>query len=194
MQKGAGDFMPYYTQDYDKYLFEKINTAENKPFIGTCQQETSQGGLLPNNRLVQFMKHDIVIEVMFPLGLKEHDIRLENWDNAEKLLLDFVNYIYGIDSIIEKEKRIDVRIDGTPVFQTNAWELTKGKASEKGKGSENNILREDFTGCMLSLSIKFTGNLPCHTEILFTPEQVKSVISKTSKQDASKTNALGRFR
>lgn len=189
MEKGAGDFMPFYTQDWDKFLFENINTANGKTFIGYCSQTSTQAGLYPNNRLVNFEKHSLIIDVLFPLGVKDHEARLANWDNAERLLMDFINYIYGIDKIVESGKNIDVRIDGVPSIETIAYVLQSGN-------SENGLRKDDCSGARLGIDIQFLGNLPCYTPVLFDLEKVKQVMAKTSTNSNSKTseNALNRFR
>ena len=189
IEKGAGDFMPFYTQDLDKFLFEKINTAQGKPFIGYCTQINTQAGLYPNNRLYSISKHSVVIDVYFPLGVKDHEARLRNWDNAEKLLMDFVNYIYGIDKIVQNGRSIDVKIDGLPSIETIAYILTRGK-------SENPERKDDCSGARVTLDIQFIGSLPCHTPILFDLEQVKAVMAKTStkNKETQGENALSRFR
>ena len=189
MEKGAGDFMPFYTQDWDKFLFETINTANGKPFIGYCSHTSTQAGLYPNNRLMTFEKHSLIIDVLFPLGVKNHEARLANWDNGERLLMDFINYIYGIDKITQDGKSIDVKIDGVPVIDTIAYILESGK-------SENGGRKDDCSGARLAIDIQFLGNLPCQTPILFDLERVKQVMAKTSTASNSKTseNALNRFR
>lgn len=189
IEKGAGYFMPFYTQDWDKFLFENINTANGKPFIGYSFHRNTQAGLYPNNRLVNFEKHSLIIDVLFPLGVKDHEARLANWDNAERLLMDFINYIYAIDKITQDGKIIDVRIDGVPNIEVFAEVLESGK-------SENGVRKDDCSGARLSIDIQFLGNLPCHAPVLFDLEKVKQVIAKTSTNSNSKTseNALNRFR
>lgn len=189
IEKGAGDFMPFYTQDWDKFLFETINTAKGKPFIGYCFHKGTQAGLYPNNRLMTFEKHSLIIDVLFPLGVKNHEARLANWDNGERLLMDFINYIYGIDKITQDSKSIDVKIDGLPSIEVFAEVLESGK-------SENGARKDDCSGARLAIDIQFLGNLPCNTPIFFDLERVKQVMAKTSTASNSKTNenALNRFR